>query len=325
MRKSRFLAGLAALAIGAVSFPASAQTPSPVDVLLENPSGTRVLHVEDLQGNELSKLDFGTSRSLPFRVRVVDDAFDREGFTVEATMTNLYRTNSAGAVDYDLEPIASEKVTLGSASSPSALDVKAVVRPVLNTVTTIASPAICQLLGLTALGSSTGCTINGTDVVGKVTELTATEALLAQLPKLPLVPQPVETGKFLNAEYGAGVGIGQAPEGALDPTALDVLGGDALAVDLSGLTALANDVPDIDLIDAGALLTELGQTLPVSKLLPEQVTALVAATTATVKLLTLDDVLSQTGTYLSLPTLNVDSSDAEPGDYKGTLVITALQ
>ena len=324
MRKSRFLAGLAVLALGATALPASAQT-SPVDVLLENPGGTRVLHVENLDGTRLEALDFGTSRSLPFRVRVVDDAFDREDFAVDATMTNLYRLDETGAVDDSLAHIASAKVTLGSASAPGALDVKAVIQPVLDTVTTLTDPVICNLLGFTPLNLLDGCTIHGTDVLGQVTELVATPELLAQLPKLPLVPQAVETGSFEHAEYGAGVGAGRGPAGAADPTALQVLGGDASPVDLSALTTLANSRPDVDLIDAGALLGELGQTLPVSTLLPAQLATLLASTTATVQALSLDDILSQTGTYLSLPTLNVDDAGAAPGDYKGTLVITALQ
>ena len=325
MRKSRFLAGLAALAVLAVGVPAQAQT-SPVDVLLENPGGTRVVHVENLDGSVLEELDFGTSRSLPFRVRVVDDAFDREGFQVTASMTNLYRADELGNVDYDLDDIASADVSLGSVASPSALDVKAVVQPVLDTVTTLTNPVICNLLGFTPLVLNDGCTINTNDIVGKVVEVTAPQDLLNQLPKLPLVPQPVTTGPFTNAEYGSGtVGFADPTPSALEPTSLQVLGGDASPVDLSALTTLVDALSDTALIDPATLLTQLGQTLPLGSLLPAQVAELLAATTATVNTLTLSNILSQTGTYVSLPTLNVNSAGAEAGDYKGTLVITALQ
>lgn len=328
MRKSRFLAGLAAIAIGAAGVPASAQTSVPVT--LENPGGSRVMFVEEIDGTPLEALDFGTSRSLPFKVRVVDDQFDREGFTVSATMTNLYATDGLGNVDYDLQEIASAQVSLGSVAGPSALDVSAVVQPVLDTVTSLTDPIICNLLGFTPLDPTDGCTINGTSVAGKLTSLTLPADVLAQLPKLPLIPQPVETGAFTNPEHGVGtVGAADPTPSVLDPTSLDVLGGDALPVDLSALDSLLDQLvagaDDSAIIDSTALLNELGQTLNLGALLPAQVATLLASTQATVQNLTLGNILSQTGTYVSLPTLNVSTATAAAGDYKGTLVVTALQ
>jgi hypothetical protein len=325
MRKSRFLAGLAALSVLAVGVPAQAQT-SPVDVLLENPGGTRVVHVENVDGTPLEELDFGTSRSLPFKIRVVDNAFDREDFQVTATMTNLYRTDANGNVSYALDHIDSADISLGSVASPSALDVKALVQPVLDTVTTITNPTICNVLGFTPLNLTDGCTINGTAVTGKLTELTLPQDVLNQLPKLPLVPQAVTTGPFTNPEYGAGsLGAGDPAKTNVAPTARQVLGGSASPVDLSALQALVDGLTASALIDPVALLAELGQTLPISSLLPTQVTELLASTTVLVEDLELSNIISQTGTYVSLPTLKVNSTGAEAGDYKGTLVVTALQ
>jgi hypothetical protein len=328
MRKSRFLAGLAAIAIGAAGVPAQAQTNVPVT--LSNPAGSRVMYVENVNGSTLTALEFGTSRSLPFRVRVVDNQFDREGFTVSATMTNLYGLDEVGEVDYNLDRIDSADVRLGSVASPSALDVSAVVQPIIDTVTTLTDPVICNLLGFTPLNLTDGCSFSTADVVGKATSLTLPADVLAQLPKLPLIPQPVAAGPFTNPEHGVGtVGAGDPDKSVLTPTSRQVLAGDAAPVDLSALQSLLDTLvagaDDSALIDSTALLTKIGETLPISSLLPDQVATLVASTQATVDALTLGNILSQTGTYVSLPTLNVSTDNAAAGSYKGTLVVTALQ
>lgn len=329
MRKTRLLAGLATLAVVASAFPASAQVvdPPPVEVLLQNPGGSRVLVVENLDGTPLTKLDFGTSRSMPFRVRVVDDTFDREDFNVTATMTNLYRADALGNVDYGLPEIASDDIALGSMSTVGALDVKAVVQPVLDTVTTIDNGVICQLLGLTALPAP--CQLVGTDVLGKLTEVTLPTQALASL-DLPLVPDGIETGPFTNPEHGFGtLGFADPTPSALAPTPRRVLGGDASPLDLSALDDVLAGLSAASLIDTNALLGEFGNlplnTLP-QPLVTELIDSLLNSTTVVTEALTLDDILNQTGQYLSTPTLDVTVPvGAEQGDYKGTLVITAMQ
>jgi hypothetical protein len=323
MRKSRLLAGLVTLALGSAALPAHADN---VTVSLSNPGGSRTVYVEKVDGTALTTLDFGTSRSLPFKVRVVDDKFDREPFTVTATMTKLYQTGLGGTPDFAKTPISSAQVSLGSVAGPSALDVKAVVQPLLNTVTTITDPVICHALGLTIAANLNPCTVNLADVAGKVQELTLPQDVLATLPKLPLVPQPVVGGPFTNPQYAIGAAVGDPNATNTAPTSRQVLGGDASPVDLSALDSLVAAISSANLIDPAALLNRLGQTLPLGSLLPAQLTTVVSSTTATAKALSLSNILSQTGTYVSLPSLNVTvPAGADAGDYKGTLVVTAMQ
>jgi hypothetical protein len=336
MRKSRLLAGLAALAIGATALPAHAQTAVPVT--LTNPAGSRTLYVEGLDGSALQALDFGTGRSVPFRVRVVDSAFNRQQFSVSATMTNLYQAPN-GSVDQSLTPIASSQVSLGRQVAPLSLNnVKAIVQPVVDTTSRLLDPISCAALGLTtsllpAVGSlpgGTGCTLSTNDIMGKVTEVTV-PIDLNNLPALPLVPQANETGAFTNAEYGLGTAGAGDSRGINAPAATpkQVLSGSTiLTTDLGPLqTALSALNTGTALVDNNVLLQQLQATYPaLAGLAPSAVSGLVNNTIVTLNQLTLANLLKQTGTYIALPTLDVNvPAGATAGGYKGTLVVTALQ
>jgi hypothetical protein len=335
MRKSRLLAGLATLALGATALPAHAQTAVPVT--LSNPTGSRTLYVENLDGSSLSALDFGTGRSVPFRVRVADSAFSRTPFSVSATMTNLYQAPN-GSVDQALTPIASSQLALGRQATPLSINsVTAIVQPVLDTTSRLLDPIACTALGLTSsaltavggLPAGTGCTLTTNDVLGKVTSINV-PVDLSNLPALPLVPQANETGAFTNAEYGLGtVGAGDSrATGAPAATPRKVLSGTVLPTDLLPMqNALSALNLGTALVDNNAVLQQLQATYPaLATLAPSALSGLLTNTVATLNQLTLGNILKQTGSYVALPTLDVTvPAGASAGGYKGTLVVTALQ
>lgn len=319
MRKS-LMAGLGALALGAaVALPAAAQTSVPVT--LDNPAGTRAVYVEDMVGSSLQSLDFHTNRSMPFRVRVVDNQYGATPFSVNATMTNLYLDGGTFS-----DKIASSKVSLGTQLNPvAASGVSAVVQPVYNLASTVDS-TICIALGLLPLGSTSSCTLNATGVVGTVQSLPLTP--LANLSNLPLIPQPNETGAFTNAEYGAGTaGAGDpAASGAPAPTPRKVAQGGLDTTAIANLTSLVDTSPATDAVASTGIIAAFNSAYPaLSTLLPSQLNTIVTNTVATAENLTLADVLNLTGTYISLPTLNVDTAGAPTGSFHGTLVVTAVQ
>ena len=242
-------------------------------------------------------------------------------------MTNLYLADDLGNVDYALPEIASADVALGSMSSVGALDVQAVVQPVLDTVTTIDNGLLCQLLGVTTL--PVPCQLQGSDVLGKVTRLTLPLDALQSL-KLPLVPTGIETGPFTNPEHGENtLGFADPTKSGVDATALRVLGGDADPLDLSALDGLVAALPATSLIDTNALLAEfpaLKLNLLSQELVAELLDDLLTSTTVVAEDLSLTNILNQTGAYVSTPTLDITvPPGAKAGDYRGTLVITAMQ
>jgi len=320
----RRLALLVLPLVVAAAVPARADTA--VDVIVGN-GGPRTLYVEDLAGNELTTLDFGALRTLPFRVRVVDDAFDRDDFTVLASMTNLYRDDSGDLVFDDR--IASSDLELVNPRNP--LDITGVssqVQPVLDTVTTIANPVTCGLLSLPVLGGS--CTIDLDDLTGKLQTLDAV-VNLADTSNLPLVPQFAEQGAFTNPEW-IGDTLPAKPSGAPAATQRRLLAGEAIdAGDV--LTDLQTDLDDLvagadldDLIDTSVFLSAIQDELDMVLTGPLITAILGATTTVTAETLDAAHILYQSGQYSSYPMLRVDvPDDATNGTYRGTLVVTGIQ
>jgi hypothetical protein len=293
-------------------------------VTLSTAAGSRTLYVENMLGQSLTSLDFGTGRSMPFRVRVVDSEFARQGFAVSATMTNMYLDN--GGLDYATK-IASSDLSLGSQLQPlNVLEVVATVQPLVDTVTTITDGTLCATLGLV----TSGCQITSSDLVGNVQDLTV-PIDLGNLSNLPLLPQQNEVGAFTNAEYGTGTVGFDDPAKAGQPaaTALRVLAGSRVdtTVVLDALTGLVQTTPLATLVPVETVSEALQAQFPLlGGLSPTDLAVLIDNTTGSVVPLTLAEVVAQSGTYMSLPKLDVNvPTDATPGDYRGTLVVTALQ
>ncbi len=340
MRKSRLALSLAALTLGAAALPgtASAQT-TPVPVSVVNTTSSRTLFVESTTGQPLTSLDFGSVRSLPFRVRVVDGSFTRTPFTVSTTMTNLYLDSGSGPT-YATK-IASSNVSLGSQASPlNVLGVSAAVQPLVNTVSTITDTTICGLLGLAAAvplgGTVPSCSITTSGLTGVVQNLSV-PVNLSLLSNLPLLPQANDTGPFSNAEFGAGtvgagdtVGAAAATAASQTPTPLKVISGAPISTSavLTALRGALATTPLASLVPAATVTAALNAAVgnAWSTLSATQIDTVLASTVGTAQALIGTQVLSQTGTYVSLPTLNVTVPGGVPaGQYKGTMVVTALQ
>lgn len=323
MRRRLAAAGLAGLLLVPLALSASAEE---VTVAVSNPGGSRTLIVEDLDGNALTTLDFGTSRAHPFRVRVVDEDMDRAGYQVVSSMTNLYKKTGPGAYEYATK-IASGDVTVGYSSTPlNVTDVTALVSPVFD----VTGDLLCDALGL--VPGNSACVIQ--DVEGLLQEVPLTVDL-GDLTNLPLVPGQGTTGSYDDADY---VGVGDADPakpGTFDPTSIP-LGSTSVGGDLAGIQSSLNSViaglGADEVVDTDALLSEVqGMLGPVFDLLGvvpglPTVDALIADLEATLVDLTGVNILGQSGNLRAYPILNVDVPGAAPtGDYEGTYSVTLVQ
>ncbi len=329
----RAVAGTAVAAslMTTASFSASADN---VAVSVNNPGGSRTLYVETMLGEPLTSLDFGAVRSQPFRVRVVDSAMDRAGFTVSATMTNLYKAEGS-AMDFTTA-IPSSKLSVGYATSPvSAKDVTALVQPVFDLGATVGGTLCTTIQALQTLnGITPNCVIDLQDVTGKL-QTVPLAADLNALPSLPLVPQVGDSGFFENPAFAGVAATAPKPADAPGATSKRLVQGTALSTDAvlsriqTALNTTVSTKPLADKVDTTVVTSLLRDALTADvfkDLTSTEVQQLIDALTATLNTLTPAGVLGQSGTYLSFPKLNVTVPDGTPkGDYKGTLVVTGLQ
>ncbi len=334
MRKSvRALIG-AALALTLVSTASFRASADDVAVSVNNPGGSRTLYVESMLGQPLTDLDFGASRSQPFRVRVVDSSMDAAGFTVSATMTNLYKSEGS-TLDF-ATMIPSANLSLGYATSPiSAKDVSALVKPVFDLGATVGGTlcATIQALQL-AQGLPLSCVIDLQDVEGKLQTVTLPVDLDA-LNSLPLLPQVGDSGAFANPAYAGVAATAPKPSNPPGATSLRLVQGTplgtaaVLGIVEGALTSATSSLPLADKVDTATVTSLLRDALTAAvfdALTDAQVQELRNSLTATLNVLTPAGILGQSGTYLSFPVLNVSvPTGSAKGDYKGTLVVTGLQ
>ena len=324
-KRIALLVTLAALAAAAI-VPAGADE---VTVSVSNPGGSRTLFVENVLGQPLTALDFGTTRSQPFRVRVVDSTMDRSGFQVLTTMTKLYKVDGATYAWND-SPIDSGNLGISYPPDPlNLLDVEAVVTPVFNLSETL-SGALCT----TVQAAGGTCTIAMSAVEG-LRQTVDLVVDLTDLNSLPLIPQIGQPGDFASADY-AGIGAADPNKpGTFTPTNRQVIEGaingaaTTVTAISTALQALVAGQPAGSLIDVDTLAGALrdAMTGPVfDALLPATVDEVIEGLQATVQAISSADIIGQSGTYLSYPQLDVTVPDGQAaGDYKGTLVVTAVQ
>ena len=298
-------------------------------VTLDSPAGSRVVYIEDLYGRELDSLNFGMNRTKPFRVRTVDTDMDRSGFSVHASMGNLYLVDG-NSYSWS-NKVASANMSLSYPQAAlNVLNARALVAPVFEAA--VSGDAVCGLLGL-----GSGCLTSDlalADLEGAVRNVPL-PVDLGDLSKLPLVPQSGDPGSFVNPHY-EGVGAGDPSPGSAAPTKLRVQSGSE-TTDTSGMVgavqaALSNEIAGLsagDLIPEPALVIEIKDAVYEALnvvLTDDQALALVDDVTTQLKSLTIADVLRQSGTYLSYPVMKVDvPNQARGGQYRGTLVMTFVQ
>ena len=316
--------GLAAMATSVL--PASAQTT--IGVGLTQTGGSRTVAVEDLAGSPLTSLELNTGRSLPFRVHVTDSSYDRKAFTVSATMTNLYKSTGASSFDFGTK-ISSANVSVDRLTAPvDALSVSALVKPAFTVLATITDPILCAKASLPVVGGV--CTTNLNSQLDGVNQTVNSVVDLSNLSKLPLVPQAPQPGAFTNPDFqgvGAGDAAGIAAAGSSTPTPHQVVGGilgvsPFLTAVQSTLAATVGATPAASLVAGGQsqLLATLQNTIGVPTILTSQVTF-----AASLVPLVASNILAQSGTYYSYPVLNVNSTGASQGSYRGTLIFTTIE
>lgn len=327
--KSRRLLTASGLGVALAMILAVAAPAQQVLVTLTNPTGSRTVYVEDILGNAMTSMDFGTGRMKPARIRVVDTDMSRTGFNVQASMSNLYLV-SGSSYDY-AQKIGSASVSVTyPAAALNVLNVNALVAPIFNG--TLSAGAVCSLLGL--LPSCLPGDLALSNLAGTLRNVTL-PVNLSDLSKLPIVPQSGDAGSFTNPHY-QGVGAGDPAKGSNPATQLRVISGGA-TTNLAGMissvqSALSGAIaglPTTQLVPQDTLIVAIKDAVKNALgtvLTDSQALSLVTSVTLTLNALTDNDILRQTGTYLSYPILNVAvPGTAAGGDYRGTLVVTAVQ
>lgn len=356
-------AGLAAAALPAVADPTVSGSPSSAVVSLTAAgTGSRQLQLFDLAGNPLTALDLRAGVPAPFRVNVTDTGIGQltsatAGFTVSATMNNLYAAGSPTGVFIRSADVAVGFPAAGAKDVTGSLAVlpRTVLNGAIAGCTTVGGvltpPAIAGLTGLTAAQVGTLCGALGTTGV-TVTNLPVVAAATQTLNNLTDVALSLggqSSGAFTNADYANGIGARDTRgAGAPAGTPRTLLTGvptisTALQTLLNGVQATVQALPVVSPTGAGAQtsvndvvgqmlapansafgLAALGSAL--AGLTPAQATAVLSTLTGTVQSLGLGDITSLTGGYNSYPVLTATPSSAPAaGTYRGTLTVTLVQ
>ncbi|HVA44553.1 MAG TPA: hypothetical protein VNF50_13815 [Acidimicrobiales bacterium] len=278
----------AVMAMGAIALgvsPEAAHAAGNVTVTLSSVSPSETVSITDLQGNDLTTegLSLGSdnplssSLSSPFEVTVADANQTPSGFTIDASMTNLYKCSQPtgscslpGTEPTGNQAIPSTDVSLAYPTSGPAMaveNVSALAAPVFTVAGNLPS-ALCTAAAL--LNTNLSCTspIPISATVAGVGQTLAQSVNLASLNNLPLLPQTGTAGRFQTPTYGYGAAstYGSKTLG----TALAVLTGSettsstvlsALQAQISGAGAVPNSYLNTTSLNAAlqsALVTALG-------------------------------------------------------------------
>jgi hypothetical protein len=340
----KIVIGVALVALAATAGAASAED---VDVsVLVTPGGRDVQVLEVATDTQLTELDFGNrSRSLPFRVRAIDSNYDRKMFNVDATMTNLYLDD--GGIQFGTI-IPSAKLSLGDTLTLGVNVTDVIAHIVAGLDTTVRVPNTDVALGVSLCSIVTGGVVDGGDCVIDLGSLTSNPldlpVTIGDLAALPLVPQGPQTDSFdLPAFEGVAAGDADAIAalpGGYEPTRLRLLAGGladptggALDDLLAALTGTLNGVlataDPTDVVEESVLRTAISGVLDTVLPITPIVNGILADGTFVFDLtdaLSLDDVLQLTGTYVSIPTLKVDPTEAAvQGTYVGRMTVTIFE
>lgn len=233
----------------AAALPALAD---PVVVSLADAPGSRQFEVQSISGGPLSSIDLGSGGSQPFRTVVTDSEFKNltAGYSVSATMNNLYLEDGDGGYDWGTS-VPSSDVRLDYGTSPlSALGVSFPVLPQLTVSGTLQSCADLDgptksLLGLDPLGGLLDLTDTAllnlcsalltADDAGVVATVDSTVQQVSSdltsalaLADLPTALTGAAAGAFTHPDYSAGtIGAGDTADrtGAPEATALTIMTG----------------------------------------------------------------------------------------------------
>ncbi|MHB1854497.1 MAG: hypothetical protein ACYCS2_05515 [Acidimicrobiales bacterium] len=283
------------VALGAITLgisPEAAHASGNVMVTLSSVSPSETVSITDLQGNDLttqgmnlgSDNPLATNLSSPFEVTVADANQTPSGFTIDASMTNLYACSQPtgsctlpGTQPTGNQVIASKYVSLSyptTVPSMAVESVSALAAPVFTVTGTLpgsggTTGTLCAAAA--ALNTNLNCAvaIPITATVAGVGQALAQAVSLAQasLNNLPLVPQAGTAGTFDTPTYGYGAAssYGSASIGSTLPvlsgsenTSASVLS--ALQAQINSATAVPNSYLNTTSLNA-ALQSALGTAL----------------------------------------------------------------
>lgn len=315
--------GAAAALFGATA--AAASESSTITVSTGSINGTRTLKLLDLQGNDLAggSLPIGTGNSGAFVAAVVDANYKHVGYQVTSTMTNMY-PYSGGTYQTGATDVPSGNVSVSFPTAGLQLDnVSNLVQPVFTIAGDLTGTLSATALSLLPLG--TDLTTFSTTVDGLVNPVTtvASHVVDGTLAGLPLQVQNGTTGNYTNA-------ASLQPDGTVNETgatSLLLMQGTAQSVDPTALTsqlpAVGTSVSTLisdGLVSQDSVLSAVAAALgiPVTDL----TTSVIAPLTTTANGV-INGVLGQSGTYNSMPELQVTVPSTVPaGTYQGVLTVT---
>jgi hypothetical protein len=323
--RARTVAAATVLTLGAATASAFADTNVPVTTLVA--AGTRTLNVIDPStGTAVGSggLPLGAGHGGALLVNVTDVDYKRSGYQVSATMTNLYPFAN-GNYDFNATAIPSSALSLSYPSSLFDLNnVAALVEPVFDLTGSIQ-------LGALGVPVAVDKTVNGTAKDAQSLSAAVTQSSYASLlSQLPITLATGETGTFDSPAPLPG----QSGSAFANPTPKVLMSGsphtpttksltDALNATYGGKTA--QQLVTAGLLDANAVISAAAQALGVT---PDLITNSEKTTILTTLTGTVSGILSidgQTGSYNTLPELDITTpSDTPAGLYRGQLTVTLM-
>jgi hypothetical protein len=345
MRLSSKWAAVGAGSLAAMVFavPAHATSQSGSVVISLNTSGPssagRTLLLYDTAGQPLSALDL-SSGTKSFVAEVLDSSYGLAGFTVQASMSNLYGYNNGtwsctASIPSSSVSIATPSSLLDLSGLGSSLTPKFVVNGNLSSVlgslvTTLGlSTATVTNAAVTGLGQ----TLSQSQLAGGATGQIIGSQLSTLAGDLPVQLLAGSGGAFANpAADPTGANCGQSGSSATQVGVMNGVSNTAgLNSDLSGvLSQLPSQSATTYITDGymdsnsvvSAVATALG--IPINLLSPftsaieNTLTVSLASTPLTSGLTT------ESGTYASSPAMTVNTTGVPNGSYRGTLTITEV-
>lgn len=321
------LCSVAGLAVGTVvaAAPASAVDGSTTVTLSANGANAngRTLVLTDLTNNALTAGSglSATSGSAGFITGVADNNYTNSGYTVQATMSNLYR--KTGTSTYDCSDfIPSNRVSVVAGSALDLTNIAATVQPVFDLAGTVLGTTLPTGAGVPKVNGVPN-SLSATQLLGAGNAALATDGTLAGL---PIKAVRGSNATFTNpANFQSG--LCGTPTGATTPV---LLSGTANPGGVQGVVSTLLGSPGT--ITSGSLVTGGWATLDAIKLaiapaITGGLTVLgtlglagLAAVTAIVEPGLKS--ITQSGTYRTSPTLTVNVPSQASGDYVGTLTVT---
>lgn len=354
-RRLAVLGAVSALAFAVIG-PAFSTTST---VTLTDVSGSRTLTVTDVSGTTLdaATVSTGAGASIPFVTNVMDVLYDNLSYDVDASMSNLYLVDAASGTGFDCGVYvpAGDLAISWPTEAFGVDDVEALVTDVVFNISSTLSDsgdATLNTVLLDATGLVLGAGLGPADISrsgqGLVQSTLSDVALQSALSGEVLDELPLRISVGMAAPFSAAADHSSCVGGATSPTSINLQSGDPNAFDLTELAAeveaavgtLAGAVSGGHLTEdevlgalfSDAALTEIQTKVTTLGLQAEWAsyvdTTLVGA--GSLNDVSIGTLVGQTGTYTSVPSLDVASDLNVTGTppagvanaYRGELVIT---